>query len=307
LNGAARGRGTAENAVSRFEPVTREAVDDGWDTPDADLRRTEVAEERMRRAVTRNTARPNAAQALEAELRRPGYVCDVLAIGTNTDAYQPIERERQIMRAVLEVLQRFRHPVCITTKGSLVERDVDILGAMAADGLANVAVSVTTLDPKLARQMEPRVPAPARRLKIIEALAKAGIPVRVCASPLIPSLSDHELEAILKAGRDAGAVGASCIPLRLPREVAPLFRDWLARERPGAAAKVMARVREMHGGQDYDAAFGTRMTGRGLYADLLRKRFDLACKRLGLAAGLPKLRCDLFERPLANGPQLSLF
>ncbi|WP_090216778.1 PA0069 family radical SAM protein [Litoreibacter janthinus] len=256
---------------------------------------------------TRLIARPNAAQALERELRRPGYMPDVLAIGTNTDAYQPIEKDRRIMRDVLEVLQRFNHPVAIVTKGSLIERDVDILRDMAALGLATASISITTLDRKLARQMEPRVPPPARRLRTIERLAEAGIPVRVSVAPVIPGLTDHELEAILQAARDAGATAANAIGLRLPREVSELFQDWLARDLPGSADKVMGRVRQMHGGRDYDPSFGHRMRGQGTHADLLRRRFKTACKRFGLAERLPRPRSDLFARPPKAGDQLSLF
>ena len=211
------------------------------------------------------------------------------------------------MRGLLEVLSDFRHPVLITTKGTLIERDIDLIAGLAADGLAAVGVSVTTLDAGLARALEPRVPAPARRLASIARLAGAGIPVRVMASPMIPALTDHELEAILEAARDAGAMSASAITLRLPREVAPLFRDWLAEHRPGRAAHVMARLRELHGGKDYDAAWGTRFTGTGPFADLMRRRFDVACKRLGLSRQGPALRTDLFRVPPRKGEQLSLF
>ncbi|TDT77580.1 DNA repair photolyase [Litoreibacter halocynthiae] len=256
---------------------------------------------------TRLIARPNAAHALEREFRRPSYTPDVLAIGTNTDAYQPIERDRRIMRGVLDVLRRFRHPVAIVTKGSLIERDIDILGDMAADRLASASISITTLNAKIARTMEPRVPSPARRLQIIERLASAGIPVRVSVSPLIPGLTDHELETILQKAHDAGAVAASTISLRLPGEVSDLFQDWLARELPGYATKVMARVRQMHGGRDYDSTFGHRMRGQGVHADLMRRRFKSACKRIGLTEHLQRLRTDLFMRPTQDGDQLSLF
>jgi DNA repair photolyase len=252
-------------------------------------------------------ARPGAAEALSRELAHPRYVPDVIAIGTNTDAYQPIEKTRQIMRGVLEVLAAHKHPVAIVTKGVLIERDIDILADMARQGLARVGISVTTLDADLSRAMEPRVPAPKRRLKTIERLAEAGIPVRIMVSPIVPGLTDHEIEAILQAGHDAGAIAASGIALRLPREVSPLFQDWLAEHYPDRAARVMARVREMHGGKDYDAQFGKRMTGEGVYADLLRQRFDKAAKRLGLRARLPRLRCDLFKRPERVGDQLDLF
>ena len=256
---------------------------------------------------TRLVAGPSAPAALERELSARGYRPEVLAIGTNTDPYQPVEKERRIMRGLLEGLARFRHPVGIVTKGTLVERDIDILADMAAQGLASVGISITTLDPALARAMEPRVPSPARRLAAIARLAAAGIPVRVMASPMIPALSDHELEAILTAARDAGATSASAITLRLPREVAPLFRDWLAEHVPGRAAHVMARIREMHGGKDYDATWGTRMIGQGPFAELMRHRFALACRRLGLATSGPRLRTDLFAVPPRAGEQLSLF
>lgn len=256
---------------------------------------------------TRLIARPNAAKALEQELLSPAYKPGTLAIGTNTDAYQPIEKERRIMRGVLEVLRRFRHPVAIVTKGSLIERDTDILAEMANDRLASASISITTLDTKLARRMEPRVPSPARRLQTIERLARAGIPVRVSVSPLIPGLTDHELEAILQHAHDAGAVAASRISLRLPGEVSEMFQDWLAVNVPGHAAKVMARVRQMHGGRDYDPTFGHRMTGQGTHADLMRRRFKSACKRMGLREHLQPLRTDLFIRPLEANEQLSLF
>ncbi|MFW5654675.1 MAG: PA0069 family radical SAM protein [Roseicyclus sp.] len=256
---------------------------------------------------TRLIARPDAARVLEAELRRPAYRPATIAIGTNTDPYQPIERERRIMRGLLEVLSAFRHPVAVVTKGTLVERDADILGEMGQAGLARVGLSVTTLDAGLARRMEPRCPAPARRLKAIERLASAGCPVRVMVSPLIPGLTDHELEAILRAARDAGAVAASTIPLRLPREVSGLWQDWLAEHYPERLGRVMGRIREMHGGRDYDPAFGRRMTGEGVFAELIRQRFWREIRALGLAAHLPPLRTDLFRRPPRPGDQLSLF
>ena len=256
---------------------------------------------------TRLIARPDAPALLRGELRARSYVPKVMAIGTNTDPYQPIEKEYKIMRGLLGVLAEHRHPVAIVTKGSLIERDIDLLGELAADKLVRVGISVTTLQRDIARKMEPRVPSPARRLKTIERLSTAGIQVRLMASPLVPGLTDHELEAILKAGRDAGAVSASCIPLRLPREVSQLFQDWLAEHVPERAARVMARVREMHNGQDYDADFGSRMTGTGTYAALIQQRYRKACKRLGLAEKLPALRTDLFEVPAQQGDQLSLF
>jgi DNA repair photolyase len=256
---------------------------------------------------TRLIARPDIARVLEAELRKPRYVPAPIAIGTNTDPYQPVEAERRIMRAVLEVLQAFRHPVTVTTKGALIERDADILGEMGQAGLASVGISVTTLDATLARRMEPRCPTPARRLHAIERLAKAGCPVRVMVSPIVPGLTDHELEAILKAARDAGAVAASSIPLRLPLEVSALWQDWLAEHYPDRLGRVMSKIRDMHGGRDYDPQWGKRMTGEGLWADLLQKRFRRAIKALGLDAHLVPLRTDLFAPPPRAGDQLSLF
>lgn len=208
---------------------------------------------------------------------------------------------------MLEVCGDFRHPVGVTTRGSLVERDIDILGPMAAEGLARVGISLTTLDAGLARKMEPRAPSPARRLAMIRRLTEAGVPVRVMASPMIPGLTDHELEAVLAAAREAGAVAASTIPLRLPLEVAGLFRDWIEATFPHRAAHVMGRVRELHGGRDYDATFGVRMRGQGIWADLLRQRMRVACARLGLVQRMPAMRCDLFRVPPRAGDQLSLF
>jgi len=256
---------------------------------------------------TQLIARPDAPAVLARELRARGYVPKVIAIGTNTDPYQPIEKERKIMRGLLEVLAAHDHPVAIVTKGALIERDIDILAPMAARGLVRVGISVTTLDPATSRAMEPRVPAPARRLRAIRALSEAGIPVRVMVSPVVPALTDHELEAILAAAAQAGAIAASSIILRLPREVSGLFQDWLAQAYPDRAARIMGRVRELHGGRDYDPEFGARMTGQGEWARLMKARFDLACTRLGLAQRLPPLRSDLFALPARAGDQLSLF
>jgi len=256
---------------------------------------------------TKLIARPDAPTLLRQELRAPAYMPKVMDNGTNTDTYQPIDKKYKIMRSVLEVLVEHRHPVAIVTKGSLIERDIDLLRELAVDGLVRVGISVTTLQSDIARKMEPRVPSPARRLKTIERLSAAGVQVRLMASPLVPGLTDHELEALLEAGRDAGAVSASCIPLRLPREVSQLFQDWLAEHVPDRAARVMSRVRDMHDGQDYDANFGTRMTGSGPYAALIQQRYRKACKRLGLAEKLPPLRQDLFKVPARAGDQLSLF
>jgi DNA repair photolyase len=256
---------------------------------------------------TKLIARPGIAAELERELRARGYIPRPVALGTNTDPYQPIEARLGLMREVVKVLAEFGHPLAITTKGTLIERDLDLLAPMAARGLLRVGISVTTLDTGLSRRMEPRAALPARRLQVIRRLAKAGIPVRAMVAPVIPGLTDSELEPILAAVREAGAVAASWIMLRLPREVAGLFRDWLAVAEPGRAAKVMARVREVHGGRDYDPAWGRRMRGEGLWARLIAQRFDKACARLGLAVDLPPLRCDLFAPPPHPGAQLSLF
>lgn len=255
---------------------------------------------------TKLVARPEAPEGLARELRRASYRPEVIAIGSNTDPYQPIERDRRIMRGLLEVLQAHSHPVGIATKGVMVERDIDILGDMSARGLARVGISLTTLDATLARAMEPRVPGPARRLRAIARLAQAGVEVRVMVSPIIPGLTDHEIEAIVGAAADAGAKAASMIPLRLPLEVAPLFEEWLQEVRPARVARVMARLREMHGGKAYDARWGHRMRGRGPYSEMMRHRFVLACKRAGLAQRLPPLRRDLFEVPARPGDQLKL-
>lgn len=256
---------------------------------------------------TRLVARPGAADVLRRELRSPRYRVAPIAIGTNTDPYQPIERDHGIMRDCLGVLAEFRHPVAIVTKGALIERDIDILAPMARQGLARVGISVTTLDPELSRRMEPRAPTPARRLRMIRRLVEAGIPVRVMASPMVPGLTDHELESILSAARDAGADAASWIMLRLSLEVSPLWQEWLAENYPDRAARIMARLREMHGGKDYDARWGHRMRGEGPYAEMIAQRFRVATVRLGFNRPVAPLRSDLFAIPPEPGQQLSLF
>lgn len=256
---------------------------------------------------TKLIARPEAPRLLLKELRTKNYRPKTIAMGTNTDPYQPIEREHGITRAILEVLRDHGHPVGIVTKGTLIERDLDILADLAAEGLVRVGISVTTLDAELARRMEPRVPSPARRLQTIERLSAAGVPVRICASPMIPALTDPELETILKAGRDAGAVAANWILLRLPFEVSGLFRDWLEEAYPARAARVMARIRETRGGKDYDANWGKRMRGEGEYAEMIAQRFKVAVARLGLDTTLPDLPTDRFRLPPRPGDQLELF
>jgi DNA repair photolyase len=252
---------------------------------------------------TQLIARPDAPDLLAKELRAKSYVPKVIAIGTNTDPYQPIEKEHRIMRRCLEVLRDFNHPVGIVTKGTLIERDIDILGDMGQRGLVRVGISVTTLDPKISRAMEPRVPHPKRRLKTIQRLTDAGCPVRIMTSPVVPGLTDHEIEAILQAGADAGAIAASWIMLRLPREVAPLFIEWLAAAFPDRAARVMARVRETHGGQNYDPNWGQRMTGQGKYAQLIARRFAL----WGLLPSFPICAATCSRRPLAEATSFRFF
>ena len=328
-----KGRGAVSNRAGRFEPETREDIDDGWDG-DGDRDggglpplRTEVTIETPRTIIARNTspdipfdrslnpykgcehgcvycfarpthaymglspgldfesrlfAKPGAAALLERELSKPGYRPRTLHLGSNTDPYQPVEKTMRITRDVLKVLDAFNHPVAITTKSALVCRDLDILGPMAKRGLVSVAVSVTTLDRGLARKLEPRAPTPGRRLDTIRALSGAGVHVAVMAAPMIPVLNDAELETILEAARDSGAVAAGYILLRLPLEIKDLFAEWLDTHAPDAAAHVMSQMRDARSGVLYEQDFGTRMTGSGERAKLLSKRFDLACRKLGL-------------------------
>lgn len=256
---------------------------------------------------TKLIARPMAPEILARELARKSYHPKVIAIGTNTDPYQPVEKDLCIMRALLEVLEAHRHPVTIVTKGTLIERDLDILSRMARQGLARVGISVTSLDASLSRKMEPRAPSPARRLRTIERLTAAGVPVRVLASPMIPGLTDHEMESILQAGARAGATAARYILVRLAQEVAGLFYDWLAAHYPNRARKVRALVRDSHGGKDYDSQWAKRMTGEGVYAELLMQRFKITAARLGLSREEAMLRTDLFSVPERVGDQMSLF
>ncbi|UVC10018.1 PA0069 family radical SAM protein [Rhizobium sp. TH2] len=251
-------------------------------------------------------AKPDAAKLLERELSKPGYKPRTIAIGTNTDPYQPIEKEWRIMRQILEVLAAANHPVAIVTKSALIMRDIDILAKMAEKGLARAALSVTTMDRKLARLMEPRASTPTKRLEAIKAMSEAGIPTAVMASPMIPALNDHELERILDAGAAAGAKEASYVLLRLPLEVSPLFRDWLLRHYPDRYRHVMSLVRSMRGGKDYDAEFGKRMKGTGPYAWQISRRFELAAKKYGLTRRTIGLNSDLFVPPSGHGVQLSL-
>ncbi|MGL5113978.1 MAG: PA0069 family radical SAM protein [Beijerinckiaceae bacterium] len=255
---------------------------------------------------TRLYAKTNAAEVLRRELMVPGYQARTLAIGTNTDAYQPIERTHRIMRGILEVLSEFNHPVGIVTKSALVTRDIDLLAPMAARGLAKVAISITTLDRTLSRKLEPRAAAPEKRLAAVRALAAAGIPVTVLVAPVIPGINDHEVEAILEKAREAGATEAGYVLLRLPLEVRDIFREWLLEHAPGKLRHVMSLIQSTRGGKDYDSAFGQRQTGTGGYAWTLGRRFQLAAKRLGYNPTRTRLQTDLFHRPAGPGDQLSL-
>lgn len=255
---------------------------------------------------TRLFAKPDAAALLERELAAKGYEPRTIAMGTNTDPYQPIERQRRITRSVLEVLERTGHPLGLVTKSALVTRDIDILARMAARGLVKVALSVTTLDPKLARAMEPRAATPRRRLDAVRQLAEAGIPVTVLVAPIIPAINDMEIERILEAARQAGAREAGYVLLRLPLEISDLFRQWLAEHRPDALEHVFSLVRSTRGGKDYDSRFGLRQTGIGPYAWVVGRRFELAAARLGFNTSKLKLRTDLFQRPARIGEQLAL-
>lgn len=251
--------------------------------------------------------KPGAAALLEREFRKPSYRVEPIVIGANTDAYQPVERDLRITRSILETCLRFKHPVSLITKSASITRDLDLLGELAALGLAKAAISLTTLDRKLARTMEPRASTPKRRLEAMAALSEAGVPVTVMTAPIIPGLTDHEIEALLEASADAGARHAGYVLLRLPLEVRDLFQDWLKSERPNAAAKVMTLIRDTRGGQDYDARWNVRGVGEGPVAELIAQRFRNAARRYGVDKDRIKLRCDVFERPLETADQLSLF
>ncbi len=352
---ARRGRGAPSNAGGRFEPLRREALDDGWEHDAAEPLPTEVAIERPRTIITRNEspdisfdrsinpyrgcehgcaycyARPthayqglsagldfetklfvkeNAAALLEKELAAPKYRPAVIALGANTDAYQPIERQYRVTRGVLEVLARTDHPVGIVTKSNLVLRDLDLLAPMAAKGLAKVYLSVTTLDRDLARRMEPRAPTPERRLEAIQQLAEAGVPVGVLAAPIVPAINDDEIEKILTRAYAAGAREAGYVTLRLPLELRDLFREWLAVHFPDKLKHTLSLVQSMHGGKDYESQWGRRMAGSGPYAWMIGRRFEIAARKLGFREKAYGLRTDLFKPPLAQQEaprQLSLF
>ncbi len=351
-----KGRGAADNAVSRFEAHTREACDDGWGSLDEalDPLRTEVAMDASRSAInyidspdlpfdrsinpyrgcehgciycyarpshaylglspgldfeSRLLAKPDAAQLLRKELAKPGYRCAPIALGMNTDAYQPIEREYRITRSILEVLAETHHPFSLVTKSALIERDIDLIAPMAAEGLALVFVTITTLDRPLARRLEPRAAAPERRLETLRRLSEAGIPTGVMTAPVIPALNDHEMERILESAAQAGAGHAGYVLLRLPLELVTLFEQWLQVHYPLKANHVMSLIRQSRGGKAYDADFNTRMTGQGLFAGMIAQRFKLACQKLTLNHQRQSLRTDLFTPPATGAPppQMSLF
>ena len=250
-------------------------------------------------------AKPNAPALLREELSKPGYVCRPIAFGTNTDPYQPIEAHWQITRACLKVLAETGHPLTITTKSDRVVRDIDLLAPMAAKGLAAVAMSVTSLDSRIARTVEPRAPHPERRLTAVRRLADAGVPVYVSIAPVIPAITDHEIEHIVARAAESGARGVTFLPVRLPHEVAPLFRAWLDAHFPDRAGKVMAIIQSLRGGRDNDPDFFTRMTGQGPWADLIRTRFRIAIRKYGLNRERLGVRSDLFRPP--RGAQGELF
>ncbi len=353
MRDARRGRGAASNRSGRYERLSREAFDDGWDTIDeapASLR-TEVRPDASRTVITRNQspdlgfdrsinvyrgcehgcvycyARPthaylglspgqdfesrifakhDAPAQLARELARPGYRCRMIAMGTNTDPYQPTERRLALTRGVLEVLERHEHPVGIVTKSALVVRDADILARMAERRLATVALSVTTLERGLARTMEPRASTPAKRLEAMRALGAAGVPVGVMVAPIVPGLTDHEMESVLEAAKEVGAGRAGYVVLRLPREVRELFLEWLSLHAPDKARRVVSLLQGMRAGRLNDPNFGSRMTGAGPYADLLARRFEAATRRLGLVRRGPGLDTSRFRPPSRDPDQLAL-
>lgn len=256
---------------------------------------------------TKLFAKPDAPGLLAKELSKPGYEPRTIALGINTDGYQPIEREWRLTRRILEVLRDFGHPVGIVTKSALVVRDLDILGPMAEKGLAKVALSITTLDAKLARLMEPRAATPSRRLDTLRRLSDAGVPTAVLVAPVIPAVTDAEMERILDAAAAAGASEAGYVMLRVPLEIRDLFREWLLTHFPDRYRHVLSLLKELHGGREYDSTFGQRMTGTGPYAWTLARRFEIAVERLGLNRRSTRLSTRHFTRPPQKGEQLSLF
>ncbi len=257
---------------------------------------------------TRLFYKADAGRVLEEELARPGYVCKPITVGANTDPYQPIERQMLVTRAVLEVLARTRHPVSIISKSALVLRDLDLLTDLARDNLVSVAISITTLSAATKRSLEPRTASPQARLRVVRELNAAGVPTGVMVAPVIPAITDHEMEAILEAATAAGARWAGYVLVRLPYEIKDLFREWLTEHFPDRAAHVMSLIQDMRGGRDNDPRFGTRMRGTGPLAELLRGRFKIACKRLNLNSGSREIpqHTHLFRPPLREGSQLQL-
>ncbi len=348
------GRGAKSNASGRYEALSTQAFDDGWepDEPAPTKLATTLTAEDARVILTRNDSpdisfdrtinpyrgcehgciycyarpahaymglspgvdfetrlffKPDAARLLERELSAKAYACRPVHIGGNTDPYQPAEKGLRVTRGVLEVLERFSHPFSIITKSALIVRDADILARMGQAGLARAFVSITTLNRKLARSMEPRAATPGRRLDAVRALAEAGAVVGVLFAPVIPGLNDHELESVLEQAKAAGASSASYVVLRLPLEIKDLFREWLQAERPDRAGRVMSLVRQMRGGKDYDPDWAQRMKGSGPIADLIRQRYRRACASLGLVSERTPLRTDLFRRPDKPGDQMDMF
>jgi len=251
----------------------------------------------------------DAVNILEAELAKPKYVCKTIALGINTDGYQPLEKRLQVTRGILAVLTRCRHPVTIVTKSALIVRDLDLLTDLAKDKLVSVMVSITSLTNDIKRTLEPRTASPQARLRVIEQLSEAGVPVGVLVAPVIPAITDHEIEDIMAAAKEAGASRAGYVLLRLPHELKMIFREWLAQHYPDRAKHVMSLINQSRGGKDYDSQFGTRMRGTGPYAELLRTRFDLAKRKLGFAGAEERYELDtsLFRPPKGPTPQLSLF
>lgn len=348
-----RGRGAVSNQTGRFEPETRDAFDDGWDTieDEADRLQTTLSKDIAKTIITFNKSpdipfdrsinpyrgcehgciycfarpshayggmsagldfesklfyKPNAPELLKRELSKPGYLPRPIALGINTDAFQPTERKLGLTRELLKILSDHDHPVSLLTKSALIQRDIDLMAPMAAKGLLRVGVSITTLDPKLCRTLEPRAAAPHRRLQTVKALSDAGIPVTVMMAPIIPALNDMEIETLLEAAAASGATSAGYVLLRLPYEIKDLFHEWLAQHVPDRAAKVINLLREMRGGKDYDARWFERGRGRGPYADLIAKRFMRARRDYKLEGDRPPLRIDLFRPSEAPGGQFLL-
>jgi DNA repair photolyase len=347
-----KGRGAASNPAGRFDLLTVEETDDGWQRDETAPGAPEtVLPDSAKRVISTNDspdvgfeqsinpyrgcshgcvycfARPthaylglspgldfetklfykvDAARLLEAELARPRYVCKPIALGINTDAYQPLERRLEVTRGILTVLARCRHPVTIVTKSSLVLRDLDLLAELARDRLVSVVVSVTSLTDEIKRTLEPRTASPQARLRTIRHLADAGVPVGVLVAPVIPAITDHEMEDILAAAKNAGAATAGYVLLRLPHELKGIFREWLKDHYPDRAAHVMSLINQARGGKDYDSTFGVRMRGTGAYAELMRARFDLAKRRLGFADSEERYDLDTTKFRPPAGPQLSL-